>query len=85
MVYSFSPKGVCSVQMNVEVEGDTIKSAEIIGGCPGNTLGLAKLVEGMKVDEAIKRLKGIQCRSKGTSCPDQFARGLEEMKEKSKK
>lgn len=84
MIYKFKPTGVCSLEMIVDLDGDTIKSAEIIGGCPGNSLGVAKLVEGMKIDEAIKRLKGIPCRTKGTSCPDQFARGLEKIKEENK-
>lgn len=82
MEYSFTPKGVCSMQMKVELEGDVIKSVKIIGGCPGNSLGVASLVAGMKIDEAIERLKGIDCRGKGTSCPDQLARGLEEIKNK---
>lgn len=84
MIYKFKPSGVCSLEMIVDIDGDTIKSAEIIGGCPGNTVGLSRLVEGMKIDEAIKRLKGIPCRTKGTSCPDQFARGLEKFKEENK-
>lgn len=82
MEYSFTPKGVCSMQMKVEIEGDVIKSVKIIGGCPGNSLGVASLVAGMTIDEAIKRLKGIDCRGKGTSCPDQLAKGLEEIKNK---
>lgn len=84
MIYKFTPKGVCSVQMIVDIEGDTIKAAEIVGGCAGNTVGLATLLAGMKVDDAIKKLKGIPCGMRGTSCPDQFARGLEEIKEKLK-
>lgn len=84
MIYKFIPKGVCSIQMIVDIEGDTIKTAEIIGGCAGNTVGLTNLLAGMKIDEAIKRLKGIPCGMRGTSCPDQFARGLEEIKEKLK-
>lgn len=82
MEYSFKPKGVCSMEMKVELENDIIKSVKIIGGCPGNTLGIASLASGMKIDEAIKRLKGIDCRGRGTSCPDQLAKGLEEIKEK---
>lgn len=84
MIYRFSPKGVCAREMIVDIEEDIIKTAEIVGGCAGNTVGLTNLVAGMKIDEAIKRLKGIPCGSKGTSCPDQFARGLEELKEKLK-
>lgn len=82
MVYRYEPKGVCSMEMDIEVEGDTIKSVKIIGGCAGNTQGVAALVAGMKIDEAIKRLKGIDCRGRGTSCPDQLAIALEEIKSK---
>ncbi len=82
MLYSYEPKGVCSMKMNIEVEGSTIKAVEIIGGCAGNTQGIAALVAGMNIDEAIKRLKGIDCRGRGTSCPDQLAIALEQIKEK---
>ena len=81
MVYRFRPQGVCSVEMIVDIEDGIIKEAEIVGGCAGNTVGLTRLLAGMSVDEAIKRLKGIPCGVKGTSCPDQFARGLEKIKE----
>ena len=76
MKYTYEPEGVCSMQMNIEVEDEIIKSVEIIGGCAGNTKGVSVLVEGMKVDEAIKKLKGIDCRGRGTSCPDQLAIAL---------
>ena len=82
MVYSYEPKGVCSMQMNIEVEENIVKSVKIIGGCAGNTQGVAVLVAGMNIDEAIKRLKGIDCGGRGTSCPDQLAIALEEIKEK---
>ena len=81
MVYKFKPEGVCSVEMIVDVEDGIIKEAKIVGGCPGNAIGVTNLVVGMSVDEAIKRLKGIPCGIKGTSCPDQFAKGLEKIKE----
>ena len=77
MVYKFRPVGVCSMEMEVDIEDGIIKDAKIIGGCAGNTVGLTQLLVGMTVDEAIKRLKGIPCGIKGTSCPDQFAIGLE--------
>ena len=80
MQYTYKPEGVCSHEMIIEVEGDTIKKVTIEGGCAGNTVGVSRLVEGMKIEEAIKRLKGIQCGYKGTSCPDQLARALEEIK-----
>ena len=82
MVYKYRPVGVCSMEMQIEVEEDTIKSVKIIGGCPGNTVGVSTLVAGMKIDEAIKKLKGIQCGLRGTSCPDQLAIALEEIKKK---
>ncbi len=80
MKYTYEPEGVCSMQMNIEVEDEIIKSVEIIGGCAGNTKGVSVLVEGMKVNDAIKKLKGIDCRGRGTSCPDQLAIALEKMK-----
>lgn len=82
MTYSYEPQGVCSMRMDIEVEGNIIKSVKIIGGCAGNTQGVAALVTGMDIDEAIRRLKGIDCRGRGTSCPDQLAIALEQIKEK---
>ena len=76
----FKPNGVCSQKMIVEIEDNKIKKYQSIGGCPGNSLGIGALVVGMEVDEAIKRLKGIPCGNRGTSCPDQIARALEEYK-----
>lgn len=81
MIYQYEPKGVCSMQMNIEVEDEIIKNVEIIGGCAGNTQGVSALVQGMNINEAIKRLKGIDCRGRGTSCPDQLAIALEKIKE----
>lgn len=81
MIHSFKPQGVCSKEMIVDIENDIIKSIEIKGGCPGNSLGVASLVSGMNIDEAIKKLKGIKCGIKGTSCPDQLAIGLEKIKQ----
>lgn len=76
MVYK--TKGVCSREIHFEIEGDTIKSVQFIGGCSGNTQGVARLVEGMKVQEAIDRLSGIDCNGKGTSCPDQLSKALKQ-------
>lgn len=81
MTYQYEPKGVCSRQMIIEVENEIIKSVEIIGGCAGNTKGVSVLVEGMNINEAIRRLRGIDCRGRGTSCPDQLAIALEKIKE----
>jgi len=80
MEYIYNPIGVCSKRMKIEVENNIIKNVEILGGCPGNTLGVARLIKGMNIDEAIKRLKGILCGDKGTSCPDQLAIALENIK-----
>lgn len=79
MKYTYTPKGVCSRQINLEIEDGIVTKLEVIGGCNGNLQGIAKLVQGMEVEEVIKRLKGIDCNSKGTSCPDQIARALEEI------
>ena len=68
--------------MIFEIEGDIVKSLKIVGGCPGNTVCVAKLIENKKIDDIIKMLKGIDCGSRGTSCPDQIARALEEYKKK---
>lgn len=73
----YKTKGVCSQEIHFELDGDTIKHVEFIGGCSGNTQGVARLVEGMKVSEAISRLKGIKCGFRPTSCPDQLATALE--------
>lgn len=81
MEYRYEPKGVCSMEMIINVEGNIIESVEIVGGCPGNTIGVSNLVKGMNIDEAIARLKGIPCGGKGTSCPDQLAIALEKIKE----
>lgn len=80
MEYRYTPQGVCSIQMIFEIDENTIKKLEIVGGCPGNTIGVSKLVVGKTIDETIKILKGIHCGKKETSCPDQIARALEEFK-----
>lgn len=79
MEYRYEPRGVCSYEMIIDVDGDIIKKVTIEGGCAGNTIGVSRLVEGMKIQEAIKRLKGIPCGMKQTSCPDQLAKALEEI------
>ena len=73
--------GTCSRAINFEVKDGVIQSVEFVGGCDGNTQGLSRLLVGMSVDEAIKRLSGIDCGGKGTSCPDQLARALKAYKE----
>ena len=80
MEYKYTPKGVCSMQMIFEIDNNIIKNLKIIGGCPGNTIGVSRLVVGKSVDEVIEMLKGIPCGTRGTSCPDQVAIALEEYK-----
>ena len=78
MTYRFRPRGVCSQEMQVDVDDQgIIQELRVLGGCSGNLQGISALVVGMKAEEAIARLKGIRCGFKPTSCPDQFARGLE--------
>lgn len=84
MEYRYTPEWVCSREMIIEMEEDTIKSVKIVGGCPGNTLAVSVMVEGKKIDEVIKKLKGIPCGMRGTSCPDQLSKALEKIKEKQK-
>ena len=79
MIYTFRPRGVCSQEMQVEVDDQgIIRDMRVLGGCSGNLQGISALVKGMPAEEAIKRLKGIRCGFKDTSCPDQFARKLEQ-------
>ena len=75
-MYTYRTNGVCSMAINFYIDDDKVKSVEFIGGCSGNTQGVARLVEGMPVEEAIKRLEGIKCGNKPTSCPDQLATAL---------
>ena len=84
MEYRYKTKGTCSEEMIIEIEKDIIKKVTIIGGCKGNTLGISKLVEGMRIDDVIRKLKGIPCGHKGTSCPDQLAIALEKIDNKIK-
>ncbi len=85
MEYVYKPKGTCSTEMIINInDEDVIESVKIIGGCPGNTVGLSILVKGQKVDDIIEKLKGIPCRTRGTSCPDQLAIALEEIKKSRK-
>ena len=76
----YKTSGTCSRAIIMDVENDIITDCKFVGGCAGNTQGVAALVRGMKVDEAIERLGGIKCGFKSTSCPDQLARALAEAK-----
>ncbi len=83
--YVYIPRNVCSRELHVSYEGNTITGFYAVGGCNGNLQGIGRLVEGMDIDEAIRRLEGIKCRgsrTKETSCPDQLASALKEIKSK---
>ena len=82
MKYKFKPSGVCATLMEAEIENDVIKSFKTTGGCHGNSQGICALIKGQRVDDVIKTLKGIDCRGKGTSCPDQIAIFLQKIKNK---
>ena len=77
-MYTYRTKGVFSRAINVEVEGDTIKHVDFVGGCNGNLKGIGALVEGQDARDVINRLEGTTCGFKSTSCPDQLAKALKE-------
>ena len=77
---SYKTSGTCSRMIEIDIEDGIIKKVEYIGGCSGNTQGVAALVRGMSVDEAISRLDGIHCGPRPTSCPDQLANALKQYK-----
>lgn len=78
MEYAYRPNGVCSRNITFELQNGKLHNVRFHGGCPGNTLGIATLVEGMDAKEAAEKLAGIRCGFKPTSCPDQLARALQE-------
>lgn len=80
MTFNYTPKGVCSRNISVETEGDTVVSVKFTGGCNGNTTGISRLVAGMKIDDVIAKLENTQCGFRGTSCPDQLAQALKQIK-----
>ncbi len=82
MGFEYKTQGVCASKIEFELEGDIVKNIRFIGGCNGNTQGVAQLANGRKVDEVISLLSGIRCGFKATSCPDQLARALTEAKAK---
>ena len=78
----YNTRGTCARQILLDINDDkTVNSVEFVGGCNGNLQGIAALVKGKKIDDVISSLKGIDCNFKGTSCPDQLAKALEEVKE----
>ncbi|MCJ7688935.1 MAG: TIGR03905 family TSCPD domain-containing protein [Clostridiaceae bacterium] len=78
-MYSYTPKGVCSTKINFTIIDHKITDVVFAGGCPGNLFGISTLVKGMRVCDAIEKLKGISCGNKSTSCPDQLALALEKL------
>ena len=80
MEYRYRPQGVCSQEIEIDIENGIVKDLKVIGGCSGNLQGIANLVKGRTVDEVIERLNGIKCGFKPTSCPDQIAKALEQYK-----
>lgn len=78
---NFKTQGVCSREINFEVKDNKVVNVEFVGGCAGNTQGVARLIEGMNIDDAIARMEGIHCGPRPTSCPDQLAKALKKYKE----
>ena len=80
MKYEYIPTGVCSKKIVYTINDDIIDNIQIVGGCPGNLLGINELCKGKKVEDVILKLENIKCGFKNTSCPDQIAKGLKEYK-----
>lgn len=78
MQYEYKTSGTCSQRILFDIEDGIVKNVQFLGGCNGNLQGIGKLVEGMEVSEVIRRIDGIHCGAKATSCPDQLARALKE-------
>lgn len=78
MKYTYTPRGVCSVQMEFEIEDGVVHNVKFTRGCNGNTQGIGKLCEGMTAAEVVERLDGIDCGGRGTSCPDQLAKAIKD-------
>ena len=84
--YTYRPQGICAMQVNVEIDDNgKVGDVEFFGGCDGNHKGIVSLVKGMDIDEVIDRLSGITCGRKKTSCPDQLAQALKQIRETQKK
>ena len=77
--FTFYPQGTCSQRIDIALDGDTIEQVVFTGGCNGNLKGISSLIKGMKAEDVINRLQGIQCGNKGTSCPDQLSKALKQM------
>lgn len=85
MSYTYKTKGTCSSQIELELEGDIVHNVKFTGGCDGNLKAIPQLVEGMTVDEVERRIGGIRCGFKNTSCGDQLAKACREAYENSQK
>lgn len=85
MTTIYKTSGVCASQISFEVEDDIVKNVQFMGGCSGNTQGVARLIDGMHIDDVITRLEGVKCGFKQTSCPDQLTKALKRYKEESSK
>ncbi len=81
MTITYRPQGVCSQLMEIEIEDGRISDVKVTGGCSGNLQGISRLLAGMEVDEAIRRMRGIRCGFKSTSCPDQLAIALSQYRQ----
>ena len=79
MTYTYKTHGTCSREIKIEVNDGVVSKVSFIGGCNGNLQGIGQLVEGMNVEDVINKLKSIDCGGRGTSCPDQLAKALEEV------
>ena len=84
MEYNYKPRGICASNISFEIEDDKVYNVKFTGGCNGNSKGISKLVEGENIDTIISKLEGITCNHKPTSCPDQLAKALQEIKVNSK-
>ena len=78
MKIEYTPQGICASHISIDIEDGIVQNVVFTNGCPGNHLGINALVKGMKIEEVIKRLEGIPCRNKPTSCPDQLAQALKQ-------
>lgn len=81
MQYTYKTRGVCSQMISFEVNDNKLSNVQFFGGCNGNLKGIGALVEGMDIDDVIARIEGIKCGMKSTSCPDQLAQALKQVKE----
>ena len=77
---TYYTQGTCSTQIDIVTNGDIIENVAFYGGCNGNLQGISILVKGMRIDDAIKKLEGITCGFKSTSCPDQLAKALKQLR-----